>query len=64
MNPRSEKLKAEYGLEVDRSETQVLLYDHVTGTTVGMPLDAAEILLDELRWHVANARLNELDEES
>lgn len=58
-SPR-EQLVEEYGLSVDHTEYAVLIYDRVLGTTIGMPISMAEILLDELRYHVATARLESL----
>lgn len=63
MSPRSD-LQARIGVSVDHAKEHVLIYDHMLGTTIGLPIDMAEILLDELRYHVANARLHTLDEES
>ena len=61
---RPSDLLAQYGLRIDHSETQVIVYDTILGVTVNLPLDMAEVFLDEYRYHVANARLHTLDEES
>ena len=52
-SPPSEMLERMYGLKVDHNDHAVLLYDLVTGTTAGLSPEAANALLDELRYHVA-----------
>lgn len=46
-------LELMYGVKIDHNDHAVLLYDLVTGTTMGLSPEAANTLLSELRYHVA-----------